>query len=133
MNRFPQPPPSIHRQQVTREEREEEEKQENERDPLLSMVSSYFDHHLFLVEDLLQVAEIDTLELSIFCSATLCSVLYAYPSFQIEEHHTKSDLIEFYHATSDPRYKLFQMLINGLTKKGVELYWLQAPIFFGQL
>ena len=93
----------------------------------------FYDNQLFLVEDILLVPDLENIELSMFTSATLCSILYNYPSFKIEEHHTQSDLIEFYHSTSDPRYKLFQILIDGLKKKGVHLHWLQSPIFFGQL
>jgi hypothetical protein len=96
-------------------------------------VRSSYDYHLFLVEDILLMPHLETLELSIFTSATLCSIQYNYPEFRIGENHTQSDLIEFYHLTSDPRYKLFQILIDGLKRKSVALYWLQSPIFFGQL
>ncbi len=101
--------------------------------PQPSATRSTYDSHLFLVEDILSMPNLESLELCIFTSATLCSIVYNYPSFRIGEDHTKSDLIEFYHLTSDRRYKLFQILIDGLKRKGVTLYWLQSPIFFGQL
>jgi hypothetical protein len=99
----------------------------------MNLERSFYENQLFLVEDILQIPHLEHLELSIFTSATLCSILYNYPAFKIGEHLTQSDLIEFYHLTSDPRYKLFQMLIDGLKRKGVHIYWLQSPIFFGQL
>jgi hypothetical protein len=95
--------------------------------------TSSYDSHLFLVEDILLMPHLESLELSIFTSATLCSIIHNYPAFRIGEDHIRSDIIEFYHLTSDPRYKLFQILIDGLKRKGVALYWLQSPIFFGQL
>lgn len=102
-------------------------------DPSLSVSRSYYDYHLFLVEEILAHPNLEQLELGLFTAATLCSIIYNYPAFIIEEHHTQSDLIHFYHSTADPRYKLFQILIQGLQRKGVELFWLQSPIFFGQL
>lgn len=100
--------------------------------PEFAIIGSFYDHHLFLVEELLN-ANMESFELGILTSATLCSVIYDFPSFNIQEHDTQTDLVAYYHATSDPRYKLFQLLINGLQRQGVEIFWLQAPIFFGQL
>jgi hypothetical protein len=105
----------------------------NSNPPSVTADRSYYDYYIFLVEDILLLPNLENIELSIFTSASLCSMVYNYPSFKIGEHHTQTDLVEFYHSTSDPRYKLFQILIDGLKRKGVNLYWLQSPIFFGQL
>jgi hypothetical protein len=102
-------------------------------DPVLTLVQHYYESHIFLVEDLLSIDNIDSFELGLFNQTPLGSIIYNYPVFRVEEHHTQHDMIDFYHSTSNNDYKLLQILINGFKRRGVDLYWLGSPIFFGQL
>ena len=103
------------------------------RDFQTSVVENYYERNVFFVEDLLQIPDLDYFELDVFNKVMLDSIIYDYPSFWIGEEDTKEVLIEYYHSTSDPKYKLFQMLVNGLKRNETELLWLGSPIFFGQL
>lgn len=102
-------------------------------DPVTSIIQNYYDNNIFLVEDILSLNELEYFELSIFNQTFLSSIIYNYPSFRVEEHYTQNDMIEIYHSTSIPEYKLLQIFVNGLKRRGVELLWLGSPIFFGQL
>jgi hypothetical protein len=103
-------------------------------DTFSSIIHHYYENNIFLVEDILSLTiDLEYFELSMFHTAPLSSIIYNYPPFRIEDHYTQTDMIEFYHSTSDDRYKLLQILVNGLKRKGVELHWLGSPIFFGQL
>jgi hypothetical protein len=102
---------------------------------ITNIVDTYYSNNLFLLEDLMELtsADIETFELSIFNVVPLSSNIYNYPQFQVGENDRKSDIIEFYHSTSNPQYKLFQMLVNHFKRKNIDTYWLGSPIFFGQL
>jgi hypothetical protein len=102
-------------------------------DPTLTFVDNYYNTNLFLVEDLLSLYYIDNFELGMFSRVPLGSIIYNYPVFRVEEHYTQHDMINFYHSTSNNDYKLLQILVNGFKRRGVDLYWLGSPIFFGQL
>lgn len=102
-------------------------------DPETSILHNYYENHIFLVEDILALDILQNFELSVFSHAPLYSIIYNYPSFSVADHYTQSDMIEFYHSTSDDRYKLLQILVDGLRRKRVEVHWLGSPIFFGQL
>ncbi len=98
----------------------------------MSIVDNYYKHNLFLLEELMEITTpLEYFELSVFNVAPLSSIIYNYPEFRVEDHYTQTDIIECYHATSNPDYKLFQMLINHFKLKGVELLWLGSPIFLG--
>jgi len=101
----------------------------------MNIVDTYYSRNIFLVEELMELtsADIDTFELSIFNIVPLDSNIYNYPQFRVDEDDRQTDIIEYYHSTSNPQYKLFQMLVAHFKRKNIELHWLGSPIFFGQL
>ena len=101
--------------------------------PAASLIQNYYYNNIFLVEDILSLNEIEYFELSIFNETPLSSIIYNYPTFRVEDHYTQTDMIDFYHSTSNPDYKLLQILVNGLKRRGIDIMWLGSPIFFGQL
>lgn len=102
---------------------------------IMNIVDTYYSRNIFLLEELMELTsqDIETFELSIFNVVPLDSNIYNYPPFQVGENDRKSDIIEFYHSTSNPQYKLFQMLVDNFKRKNIDTYWLGSPIFFGQL
>jgi hypothetical protein len=101
----------------------------------MNIIDNYYSNNIVLLEDLMELTfeDIQFFELSIFNVVPLDTRIYNYPQFRVGEDDRKSDIIEFYQSTSNPQYKLLQMLVDNFKGKDIDIHWLGVPIFFGQL